>query len=97
CISLGTQTPLIDNRLAAVDHEADIVALSFSSAFTSRQNSPLLDQLRQMLPPGLALWAGGAGSDRLPAIDGIVALPTLEDALTALRGWQDGAPALGPT
>lgn len=93
CISLGTQTPLFDIRLAAVAHEADIVALSFSSAFPARQISPLLGQLRQMLPPALALWAGGAGTARLPAIDGIVALPTLEDALTALRGWQDSAPA----
>lgn len=93
CISLGTQTPLFDIRLAAVAHDADIVALSFSSAFPARQIAPLLSQLRQMLPPAVALWAGGAGSDRLPAIDGIVALPSLEDALTALRGWQDGAQA----
>jgi methanogenic corrinoid protein MtbC1 len=95
CISLGTQTPLFDIRLAAVAHEADIVALSFSSAFPARQISPLLSQLRQMLPTAVALWAGGAGIDRLPAIDGIVALPSLEDALTALRGWQAGAPTLG--
>ena len=89
CISLGTQTPLFDIRLAADAHDADIVALSFSSAYPSRQISPLLSQLRQMLPPALALWAGGAGTDRLPAIEGIVALPSLEDALKALRGWQD--------
>lgn len=95
CISLGTQTPLFDIRLAAAAHDADIVALSFSSAFPARQIAPLLSQLRQMLPPAVTLWAGGAGSDRLPAIDGIVALPKLEDALTALRSWQDGVQALG--
>ena len=93
CISLGTQTPLFDIRLAAVAHDADIVALSFSSAFPSRQISPLLSQLRQMLPPVVAIWAGGAGTDRLPVIEGIVALPSLEDALKALRGWQDSTPA----
>ena len=95
CISLGTQTPLFDIRLAAVAHDADIVALSFSSAFPARQIAPLLSQLRQMLPSAVALWAGGAGSDRLPAIEGIVSLPNLEDAITALRSWQDSAPALG--
>lgn len=95
CISLGTQTPLFDILLAAAAHEANIVALSFSSAFPARQISPLLNQLRQMLPPTVALWAGGAGSDKLPTVDGIVALPSLEDALTALRLWQDGAQARG--
>lgn len=93
CISLGTQTPLFDIHLATAAHDADIVALSFSSAFPARLISPLLSQLRQMLPPAVALWAGGAGTDRLPAIEGMVALPSLEDALTALRGWQDGAQA----
>lgn len=94
CISLGTQTPLFDIRLAAVAHDADIVALSFSSAFPARQIAPLLSQLRQMLPPAVALWAGGAGSDRLPAIEGIVALHNLEDALTTLRNWHEGMQAL---
>lgn len=91
CISLGTQTPLLEIRLAAVAHDADIIALSFSSAFPERRISPLLAQLRQMLPANVALWAGGAGTGRLPAIAGIVALPRLEDALTTLRGWQNRA------
>ena len=89
CISLGTQTPLLDIRQAADAHCADIVALSFSSAFPSRQIASLLNHLRRMLSPAIELWAGGAGSERLPKIDGVVALPTLESALTALQAWKD--------
>ncbi|MBS1228542.1 MAG: transcriptional regulator, MerR family [Proteobacteria bacterium] len=85
CISLGAQTPLADIAQAAAAHRADIVALSFSSAFPARLTGPLLAQLRAMLPPAVRLWAGGAGSQRLAAIDGVEALPTLEEALAALR------------
>ncbi|MFZ4537329.1 MerR family transcriptional regulator [Propionivibrio sp.] len=91
CISLGVQTPLFDIRAAAEAHRADIVALSFSSAFPARQIAPQISQLREMLSPDVELWVGGAGSNRLPAIDGVVVLPTLEAALAALRATQDGA------
>jgi len=88
CISLGVQTPLSDIRQAAEAHSADIVALSFSSAFPARQIAPLLSQLREILPLTVELWAGGAGTQRLQAIEGVTALPTLEDALAALRSRQ---------
>ncbi len=85
CISLGTQTPLADIAQAATAHRADIVALSFSSSFPARQTGPLLAQLRAMLPSAVRLWAGGAGSERLAAIEGVEALTSLEAALAALR------------
>jgi len=85
CISLGTQTPLLDIRQAAQAHAVDIVALSFSSAFASRLIAPVLNQLRELLPAAVELWAGGAGMAKIPAIAGVRALPTLEDALAALR------------
>lgn len=85
CISLGVQTPLVDIHLAAEAHRVDIVALSFSSAFPVRQIAPLLGRLRGMLPLSIQLWAGGAATERLAAIAGVVALPHLQDALLALR------------
>ncbi len=88
CISLGTQTPLLDICRAAEAHQVDIVALSFSIAFPSRQIAALLTQLRNLLPPTIGLWAGGAGCERLPAPDGITVLPGLDKALTELRDWQ---------
>lgn len=88
CISLGTQTPLFDIRQAADAHGVDIVALSFSSAFPTRQIAPLLTQLREMLPKPVQLWAGGAATERLTAIDGVSTLLSLEEALLALRSMK---------
>lgn len=85
CISLGTQTPLMDISQAAEAHGADIVALSFSSAFPARQIAPTLNQMRELLPASVELWAGGAGMEKIQAIKRVSALVTLEDALAALR------------
>ena len=90
CISLGTQTPLFDIRQAAEAHRADVVALSFSSAFPTRLTIPLLRQLRELLPPTVELWAGGGGTEKLPAIDGVRLLPSLAHALAALQANKDG-------
>lgn len=87
CIPLGTQTPLSEIGRAAVAHQADVVALSFSVAFPQRQIPALLLQLRLGLNPGIELWAGGSGVQRLAATDGVVAMPTLDDALAALAAW----------
>ena len=90
CISLGTQTPLFDIRQAAEAHRADVVALSFSSAFPTRLTIPLLRQLRELLPLAVELWAGGGGTEKLPAIDGVLLLPSLTHALAALQANKDG-------
>jgi DNA-binding transcriptional MerR regulator/methylmalonyl-CoA mutase cobalamin-binding subunit len=88
CISLGTQTPLADISKAATAHRADIVALSFSPVITLRQRVALLNQLRSMLPATVALWAGGMPSTTSPRLPGVIALPTLEAALSHLRHSQ---------
>ena len=87
CISLGIQTPLFDIRQAAEAHGVDVVGLSFSSAFPSRQIAQVLNQLRDLLPVSVELWAGGGGMQKIQAIKGVSALPSLEDALLALRAW----------
>lgn len=87
CIPLGTQTPLLEIGRAAGAHQADVVALSFSVAFPARQIPALLLQLRMGLPGTIDLWAGGAGVARLDDIDGIMLMPTLEDALRTLAAW----------
>ncbi|MEI7429658.1 MAG: MerR family transcriptional regulator [Betaproteobacteria bacterium] len=85
CISLGTQTPLLEIQRAAAAHRADIVALSFSQAFPIRQIAPLLNQLRAMLPLSTELWAGGKITGKLAHIEGVITLPTLEKGLAELR------------
>lgn len=88
CIPLGTQMPLLEIGRAASAHRADIVALSFSSAFAQRQIPGLLQQLRLVLPPEVELWAGGCGVQRLAPMAGVQLLSTLELALTALADWR---------
>jgi methanogenic corrinoid protein MtbC1 len=90
CIPLGTQMPLLDIGRAAAAHRADIVALSFSTAFPPRQIPGLLRQLRQLLPAPIDLWAGGGGIVRVAVIDGVSLLNTLDDALGALADWRTG-------
>ncbi|HEY0886965.1 MAG TPA: MerR family transcriptional regulator [Ramlibacter sp.] len=44
CMSLGTQTPIVDIGSAAGAYEVDVIALSFSAAFPQRQAPALLQQ-----------------------------------------------------
>lgn len=91
CISLGTQTPLLEIVAAAAAHQADVVALSFSAAFPVRQVRALLQQLRAALSGTTELWAGGAGVHSLQASEGVRCMPSLDDAIAAVNGW--GMPA----
>ena len=93
CVSLGTQTPLADIGLAARAQQADIVALSFSSAFPTRQVAPLLKQLRGMLAANIEVWAGGAGIERVAAPEGVRIMGSLDAALEGLAQWRASHPA----
>jgi len=88
CVALGTQTPISDICLAADAHQADVVAISLSSAFPTRQVAPLLTQLRQALPERVELWAGGSAVERLHAPPGVQLTPTLPAALATLDDWR---------
>jgi DNA-binding transcriptional MerR regulator/methylmalonyl-CoA mutase cobalamin-binding subunit len=88
CISLGTETPLLDIARAAAAYGSGIVALSFSAAYPRRQVGSALKQLRLALPSGTALWAGGAGIVSQTAIDGVRLLPTLDDGRQALADFR---------
>lgn len=98
CVSLGTQTPLPDIVAAVAAHRADIVALSFSSAFPSRQVAPLVEQLRSTLPEEVELWIGGGGVEsgggrlekRLNAPDagGVAVGRSLPDLVEMLARWR---------
>ena len=59
CVSLGTQTPLTDIAQAALAHQADVVALSFSNLHKTTLVQTSLRELRAQLPATAALWAGG--------------------------------------
>src|SRR5574343_1361616 len=88
CIPLGTQMPLLEIARAAEAHQADIVALSFSSAFPQRHIPSLLQQLRLTLPEEIALWCGGGGVARLAAQEGVRLIPSLDGAVKAIGEWR---------
>ena len=89
CIPLGTQMPLLEIARAAAAHQADIVALSFSTAFPQRQIPGLLQQLRMVLPATISLWVGGGGAARLNKIDGVRLLGSLDEAILAITQWRE--------
>lgn len=88
CITLGSQMPLREIARAAEAHQAQIVALSFSSAFPRRQIKSLLAQLREMLPPQTSLWAGGGGTAGVVPPAGVAILDSLGASLAILAAWQ---------
>lgn len=89
CIPLGTQVPAADIAKAARAHRADVVALSFSAAFPTRNAVTHLIDLRAMLPERFALWAGGAGIARQnKEVAGVTVVKTLDDLLTVLAAWR---------
>jgi DNA-binding transcriptional MerR regulator/methylmalonyl-CoA mutase cobalamin-binding subunit len=89
CVSLGTQTPLDDIRLAVLAHKVHVLAVSFSAAFPLRQATDGLTALRRQIPPQVAIWAGGDTTRRVrKTMPGIVLLPDLPSAVNALRSWR---------
>ena len=60
CVSLGTQTPVRDIAQAAAVHGVDVVALSFSAHMKTNHVLSGLMELSALLPPAVAVWAGGA-------------------------------------
>jgi len=89
CIPLGTQMPLTEIARAARAHQADIVALSFSVAFPHRQIAGQLEQLRQILPAQIELWAGGGGTARCTPPAGVLRLADLGAGVKAVNDWRD--------
>lgn len=71
CISLGTETPAEDIAQAALAHNSDIVALSFSSAFPLRKIKPALIGLRQQITRDVEIVVGGIGISKQKPLPGI--------------------------
>lgn len=88
CIPLGAQMPLLDIAHAAAAHRADIVALSFSSAFPMRRAGLVLAQLRNLLPAEVAVWVGGQGAPQAAIPPGVSRLQTLADGIDVLSAWK---------
>lgn len=77
CIYLGTETPGEDIARAADAHEADAIALSFSSAFPVRLVRPALVDLRNRVAKEVEIIAGGEGVKRHKQVEGVLFLNNL--------------------
>jgi methanogenic corrinoid protein MtbC1 len=90
CLSLGVQTPIDDIVAACRAHRIDVVALSFSESLPGPQAMAALHALRERLPAGVAIWAGG-GSPALRAsrLSGIQVMQRLVDIVRAVALWRD--------
>jgi methylmalonyl-CoA mutase cobalamin-binding subunit len=89
CISLGPQTPIEDIRRAAVAHDVQVVALSFSGAFPVRQAGDGLASLRRQLPSAVAIWAGGEMTRRIrKTLPGVLLVADIGGTVGALKAWR---------
>lgn len=90
-ISLGVQTPIPEIAAAARAHEADILALSFSSMMPALQATAGLRELRGLIPDTVEIWAGGAcpGLRPKPGVSVLRALTAIGPAVTAWRARKD--------
>lgn len=96
CISLGAQTPLAEMAEAAEAYGTQVLGLSFSAAYPRRLLLPTLMQLHALVPPGVAIWIGGAGAlaaSHLPP--GVQAFVSATDAADAVLRMSEGALADG--
>lgn len=89
CIPLGTETPVTDIVQATRAHKADIIALSFSSAYPETKALDGLQELRALLPGEVVLCAGGAGVSRARRrIDDTHLIGNLEKICELVRQWR---------
>jgi hypothetical protein len=80
--------PIDDIGNAARAHNANVVALSFSTAYPRRRVLPVLSELRQRLSPAVEIWAGGTGVRHLTEPgDGIHILSTLDQLESVMSRW----------
>ena len=89
CVSLGTQTPILEIAQAARAQKADIVALSFSSQINQNQVVDGLKELQSKLAPGVEVWAGGdnqALKKRPP--EHVKILTALQDISESIKHWR---------
>ena len=89
CIPLGVQVPVADIAKAASAHQANLVALSFSSSLNPNHVLDGLKELRHLLPQTTSIWAGGGNAvlQRRPP-EGVLVVQGLEDISRQVQTWR---------
>ena len=95
CVSLGTQTPVVDIAHSAAAHDSDIVALSFTACLKTKDVVHSLTELRHKLPPRVQIWIGGhcPSIARKPPV-GVTPIIHLQDISAAVANWRIKQPPL---
>ncbi len=89
CVSLGTQTPILEIAQAARAQKADVIALSFSSQMNQNQVVDGLNELKSKLAPGVELWVGGENQAlRKRTPEGVKVMAALQDISANVKGWR---------
>jgi DNA-binding transcriptional MerR regulator/methylmalonyl-CoA mutase cobalamin-binding subunit len=89
CVSLGPQTPVADIVSAVARTAAEIVALSFSSAYAWRKARDGLLELRSVLPAAVEIWAGGGVvAARGAQLPGILGFGRIDEVPGAVAEWR---------
>jgi MerR family transcriptional regulator, light-induced transcriptional regulator len=89
CVSLGTQTPVLDMVRAATVQQVDVVALSVTGSQNTKDVVHGLRELRLQLPRGVEIWVGGSNPviTRKP-VDGVTALTDLRSIKGSVAAWR---------
>ncbi len=90
CTMLRGQSPINEIVAAAIAHQVDVVALSFSAVMTPLQVKDGLQQLRRALPQQILIWAGGTGVARQRSQDeGVQLIGPLSDLIKVVVEWTE--------
>lgn len=81
---MGSDLPVHETARTAVSQNCTAVAVSVSNAYGPDRGAAQLGMLREQLPAGIALWAGGAGSpSTLQGCEVFASLDHLDASLAA--------------
>lgn len=90
CTSLGTRIPLTDIARYAADGRYDVVAISFSAAYPSRNVIKDLKQFRDLLEGSITIWVGGAAlNQKRISLPNVVALTNINGVPGLVADWRN--------
>lgn len=90
-VFLAGGLPATEIAAAAAAYQVDVVALSASAVCPVKVLHSELVRLRSLLPQHIALWAGGAGTGRIPVqLSGVEMITSLEVGVEQLKAMAQG-------
>jgi methanogenic corrinoid protein MtbC1 len=88
CVSLGTQTPVLDVVRAVQEWGVEVVTISASSALQPAAARNYVLALRRVLPDHCHVWVGGQGGQALSG-DPTVGVEVMQTIAQAVERWKE--------